>query len=198
MRILNVLVLISLVIFYVLFIGRTILLYKKGIKVWVIGSSTKNILEILLENILVPVLVFWSVFIIFLALNIKLPRFISMYLINFFWLKYVEIMFCYIGLLIFLLALISFGKAWRIGIDEKNSNELITEGIFKYTRNPIFLFMDMYFFGMALIYPNIVLIVMAICMIIGIHFQIIREEKFLKNKFHEKYNEYRKKTRRYF
>ena len=120
------------------------------------------------------------------------------YFLNFFWLKYVGILFCYIGLLIFLSALISFGKAWRIGIDERNSNELITGGIFKYTRNPIFLFMDMYFLGMALIYPNIVLIVMAICMVIGIHFQILREENFLKNKFIEKYIEYRKRTRRYF
>ena len=77
MGILNILVIITLVIFYILFLGRTVLLHKKGIKVWVIGSSTKNILEILLENILMPVLVFWSVFIVFLALNIKLPQIIS-------------------------------------------------------------------------------------------------------------------------
>ena len=198
MGIFDILVIISLVIFYILFLGRTILLHKKGIKVWVIGSSTKNIFEVLLENILMPVLIFWTIFIVLIAFNIKFPKIISMYLINFIWLKYTGILLCYIGLLIFLLALISFGKAWRIGIDEMNSNELITGGIFKYTRNPIFLFMDMYFLGMALIYPNIVLIVMAICMTVGIHFQILREEKFLKNKFNEKYIDYKKKTRRYF
>ena len=95
------------------------------------------------------------------------------------------------------MALISFGKAWRIGIDEKNSKDLITGGIFKYTRNPIFLFMDIYFFSISLIYPNFVLVVIAFCMIIGIHFQIIREENFLESKFGKKYDEYKRKTRRY-
>jgi hypothetical protein len=43
MDFIDILVIISLVLFYGLFIGRTILLYKKGIKVWVIGTSTKKI-----------------------------------------------------------------------------------------------------------------------------------------------------------
>jgi hypothetical protein len=65
---------------------------------------------------------------------------------------------CYAGLLLFLLALISFGAAWRIGIDEDNSPELITSGIFEYSRDPIFLFLDLYFAGIMLIYPNILFI----------------------------------------
>ena len=56
MDIIDFFVIISLVIFYILFIGRTILLYKNGTKVWVIGSSSKKIFEIILENILFPVL----------------------------------------------------------------------------------------------------------------------------------------------
>ena len=197
MNIIDVSVIISLIIFYVLFVGRTVLLYKNGVKVWVVGTSTKRILEIILENILFPVLILWSVFIIITALHINMPVIISNILIKIMWLKYIGIMFCYISLIIFLSALISFGKAWRIGIDENNSNELITSGIFKYSRNPIFLFMDMYFAGIMLIYPNIVFIIIAVCTIIGIHLQILREEKFLLNKFGEKYMEYKKKTRRY-
>ena len=193
----NILVLISLFLFYVLFIGRTIILYKRGIKVWVIGTSSKKILEIILENILMPVLVLWSIFVVLSALNILMPNIISKLLIDIFWLKYIGILFCYIGLMIFLMALISFGKSWRIGIDEKNSNDLITTGIFKYSRNPIFLFMDLYFMGIMLIYPNIVFIVVTICVIIGIHLQIIREEIFLLNKFGEEYIKYKKRTRRY-
>jgi len=198
MRLIDVFVIISLAIFYILFIGRTVLLYKKGIKVWVIGTSTKKLLEIILENILLPFLLLSSfIFIIITALQINLPVMISAYLININWIKYVGIILCYAGLVIFLFALISFGKAWRIGIDEENSNELITFGMFKFSRNPIFLFMDLYYIGIMLIYPNIIFILMATGTIIGIHFQILREEKFLENKFGEKYNEYRKNTRRY-
>ena len=191
------LVLTSLFLFYLLFIGRTIILYKHGIKVWVIGTSSKKLFEIILENILMPVLILWSIFVILTALNVLPSNIISKLLIDIFWLKYIGILFCYIGLIIFLMALVSFGKSWRIGIDEKDSNELITTEIFKYSRNPIFLFMDLYFMGIMLIYPNIVFIVVAICVIIGIHLQIIREEKHLLNKFGEGYIKYKKQTRRY-
>jgi protein-S-isoprenylcysteine O-methyltransferase Ste14 len=185
------------VIFYILFIGRTILLYKKGIKVWVIGTSAKKLFETVLENILFPVLVLWSGCIVITALRINLPAIISVYLVNIAWLKYAGIVFCYLGLIIFLLALISFGKAWRIGIDENNSNELVTGGIFKYSRNPIFLFMDLYFVGIMLIYPNVVFILTAIGTVTGIHLQILREEKFLRQRFGEKYIEYKGRTGRY-
>jgi protein-S-isoprenylcysteine O-methyltransferase Ste14 len=197
MNIIDVFVIISLAIFYILFIGRTILLYRKGIKVYVIGTSTKKLLEIILENILFPVLLLWSIYITITALHINVPAIISNYLINIVWIKYIGIILCYVGLIIFFLALISFGKAWRIGIDEKNSNELITDGIFKYSRNPIFLFMDLYFIGIMLIYPNIIFSIITMCTVIGLHFQIVREEKFLENKFGEEYNEYKKQTRRY-
>ena len=144
-----------------------------------------------------PVLILWGIFVVLTALNVLMPNIITKTWINIFWLKYVGILFCYIGLIIFLIALISFGKSWRIGIDEEKSNELITTGIFKYSRNPIFLFMDLYFMGIMLIYPNIVFIVITICVIIGIHLQIIREEKFLLKKFGREYIKYKEQTRRY-
>jgi protein-S-isoprenylcysteine O-methyltransferase Ste14 len=197
MNIIDILVIISLAIFYILFWGRTIILYKRGIKVWAIGTSTKKLFEIMLENILFPALVSWTVFVILVAFHVNLPAIISNYLINFVLLKYIGIIVCFIGLIIFLIALISIGKSWRIGIDENNSNELVTTGMFKHSRNPIFLFMDLYFTGIMLIYPNIVFIIIAVCTLIGIHLQILREEKFLLKKFGEKYIEYKKQTRRY-
>ena len=197
MEMINIMALISLFLFHLLFVGRTIILSRRGVKVWVIGTSSKKLFEIILENILMPFLVLWSIFVVLTALNVPMPGIISNILINIFWLKYAGILLCYIGLIIFLMALISFGKSWRIGIDESNSNELITAGIFKYSRNPIFLFMDLYFTGITLIYPNMVFIVVTICMITGIHLQILREEIFLLNKFGEEYIQYKKQTRRY-
>ncbi|GHU21719.1 hypothetical protein FACS1894164_02650 [Spirochaetia bacterium] len=197
MSLIDILVIISLVVFYALFIGRTIILYKKGVKVWVIGTSTKRTIEIILENILFPVLVLWSIYIILTSFHIELPNILSNNIFSILWIKYAGIIFCYIGLIIFFLALLSFGKAWRIGIDEQNSNELITNGVFKYSRNPIFLFMDLYFTGIMLIYSTIVFIIIAMEAVIGIHLQILREEKCLSEKFKKKYLEYKKQTRRY-
>jgi protein-S-isoprenylcysteine O-methyltransferase Ste14 len=197
MTVIDIFAIISLMVFYGLFIGRTIVLHKKGVKVWVIGTSTKKPFEKILETILFPVLVLWAVFVILTALHINLPIITANYLINIIWLRYIGIILCFVGLIIFLLALLSFGKSWRIGIDESNSNELITTGMFKYSRNPIFLFMDLYFMGIMLVYPNIIFIIIAICTIIGIHLQILREENFLLKKFGDNYMEYKKQTRRY-
>jgi protein-S-isoprenylcysteine O-methyltransferase Ste14 len=198
MNIIDILVIISLALFYILFLGRTILLYTQGIKVWVIGTSTKKLFEIVLEKILLPLaLIIQFVFIIIAALHIQTPAIVSNFVITIAWIKYIGIVFCYAGLILFLLALISFGKAWRIGIDENNSNSLITTGIFKYSRNPIFLFMDLYVTGIMAIYPTVIFLLLATGTIIGIHLQIVREERFLLHKFGEKYVEYKSRTRRY-
>jgi protein-S-isoprenylcysteine O-methyltransferase Ste14 len=132
-----------------------------------------------------------------MASNIRINYIVFEILFNVFLLKWIGVILCYAGIVVFLCALISFGKAWRIGIDETHSDELVTTGIFAVSRNPIFLFMDMYFMGILLIYPNILFIVATLCAIVGIHFQIIREEKFLLNRFGDKYAEYKRKTRRY-
>ncbi|MDR0724633.1 MAG: isoprenylcysteine carboxylmethyltransferase family protein [Prevotellaceae bacterium] len=193
----NILVITSLAIFYSLFIGRTALLYSDGIKVWVIGTSSQNRFEKILEGILFPFLLLWTISIVCMALNLRINHIVFEILFSVSLLKWIGIVWCYIGLFIFLWALISFGKAWRIGIDKTHSNELVMTGIFSLSRNPIFLFIDIYFMGILLIYPNILFITLTLCTIIGIHFQIIREEKFLLNKFGEKYAEYKRKTRRY-
>ena len=48
------------------------------------------------------------------------------------------------GVLILILALLSFGNSWRIGIDTRTPGQLVTTGIFAFSRNPIFVFMDLY------------------------------------------------------
>src|SRR5436853_1302710 len=39
------------------------------------------------------------------------------------------------GILIFAVALVSFGDSWRVGIDSQTAGKLITTGIFAYSRN---------------------------------------------------------------
>jgi protein-S-isoprenylcysteine O-methyltransferase Ste14 len=193
----DVMVLISLGLFYLLMFGRTVLLYRQGIKVWVIGTSAKNFFEAVLEKFMLPAaLCASSILILLAAVRADLPLLLTG-LVELPWLKYAGLVLCYGGLVIFLLALCSFGLAWRIGIDEHHSNTLITTGVFKYSRNPIFLFMDLYFAGVLLIYPAPAFLLLTLLTVVGIHLQILREEKFLANKFGEQYSAYKNKTRRY-
>jgi len=103
-----------------------------------------------------------------------------------------------IGLVIFGLALISFGDSWRIGIDRKTPSTLVTGGPFRFTRNPIFLFLDFFLAGIFLINGSLIFLISAILGALFLHYQILREERFLRDHYGDKYQRYCSRTSRYF
>ena len=166
----------------------------QGVPVFVLGKG-KRLPQKLIELALEPLLVLWTVQIVFTSVG--KPIFNLPYLWDLPAVQWIGIILCAVGIAIFIAALISFGTAWRVGIDDKNSDRLVTDGIFKYSRNPIFVFMNMYFFGVFLVYPTVFFLIFSICFTAGIHLQILNEERFLQSKFGDEYAEYKKKTRRY-
>jgi protein-S-isoprenylcysteine O-methyltransferase Ste14 len=94
------------------------------------------------------------------------------------------------GLAVFALALGAFGDAWRVGIDEQSPGELVTGGIFAHTRNPIFLFMDLYFVGTFLLNGRLIFLLVALLAIATIHLQIRQEERFLERTYGDAYRDY--------
>jgi len=189
----NIFVLVSLALFILLMVGRSVMLAKQGVKVWVINKSSKSLPKKILEILLIPGLILSFGLIIALAAEIlSLP-----YLWDARYTNVAGVVLCYIGLAIFLGALISFGESWRIGIDENNSDKLITGGVFRISRNPVFLFMDIYWLGITLVYPSILFAILMIAFVVGTHLQILSEEVFLREKFGEDYAQYCKRVRRY-
>ena len=185
---------ILLCIFWFLFMGRTIILMLRGVQVFVLAKG-KSLPERLLEIILMPALILWSLQVGFTVFGVPLipaPLFWEILAV-----QIIGVVLCAVGLVIFVFALISFGSSWRVGIDEEHSNEPVSGGIFAVTRNPIFLFMDLYFAGTFLIFPNWFFLLFFFFSAAGIHRQILNEEKFLRAKFGGAYEEYTRKTRRY-
>ena len=90
-----------------------------------------------------------------------------------------------------------FGNSFRVGIDEQKPDKLITTGMFAYSRNPIYVYFDMYFIGQFLIHRNIIIVAASAGFALAIHRQILREERFLSSHYGSEYDEYRSKTRRY-
>ena len=101
------------------------------------------------------------------------------------------------GLLTFILAFLSFGNSWRIGIDRKRPGTLVTEGIFRLTRNPIYLAFDLMFIGVFLIDGTWFFMVFGFLAVIACHFQILREEEFLRRQYGDEFEAYRNRTARY-
>ena len=80
----------------------------------------------------------------------------------------------------------------------KKVNKLITSGIYKYSRNPMYLGLLMIVISTSIFYLNIFSITTPILFYYWINrFQIKREEIFLSEKFGKEYLFYKNKTRRW-
>ncbi len=110
----------------------------------------------------------------------------------------------YVGwaLLIFSLVFVWFAQgnmrdSWRIGIDEVNKTQLITTGLFAFSRNPIFLGIMIANAGLFLVLPNAFTLLIVSLSTISINTQIRLEEVFLAKEFGQEYVQYSKSVNRW-
>ena len=112
----------------------------------------------------------------------------------------ISIIILLIGVLILTNPIFKFIKS-KTTIDPikfKKVNKLITSGIYKYSRNPMYLGLLMIVISTSIFYLNIFSIITPIFFYFWINrFQIKREEIFLTEKFGEEYMSYKIKTRRW-
>lgn len=102
-----------------------------------------------------------------------------------------------VGVVFFELAIFYMKCSWRVGVDSNTKTDLITNGIYKYSRNPAFVGFDMMFIGLFLTYTNIYTFIVMGVNIVAIHLQILQEEKYLKDSFGDEYHVYKRATPRY-
>jgi protein-S-isoprenylcysteine O-methyltransferase Ste14 len=191
---------IFLITFFVIFIGRSILLFvSQKINPFVLGVGKKGIRKFL-EYFLLPGLTYWAFEIVNVSLHLNIPILPNLLTAPLFDSIYTGIAGCALmvpGLVLFILSLVNFGSSWRVGVDVKTSGKLVTSGVFCVTRNPIFVFLDLYFIGTFLINASLFFLICLVIIIPAMHFQILEEEKFLESKYQDEYREYKKKVRRY-
>ena len=114
--------------------------------------------------------------------------------------KLISFIILLIGVLILITPIFKFIKS-KTTIDPikfKKVNKLITSGIYKYSRNPMYLGLLMIVTSTSIFYLNIFSIITPIIFYCWINrFQIKREEIFLTEKFGNDYILYKTKTRRW-
>lgn len=102
-----------------------------------------------------------------------------------------------LGDLVFLISVICMKDSWRAGIPESGKTKLITNGIYKFSRNPAFFGFDLMYIGVLLMFFNPVNLIFSLFPIIMLHLQILQEEKYMEATFGKEYLDYKKKTFRY-
>jgi protein-S-isoprenylcysteine O-methyltransferase Ste14 len=105
--------------------------------------------------------------------------------------------FCAVGLVLMLLGLVSFGKSFRVGIDTERSGQLVTSGVFAFSRNPIYVAFAFVLLGQFLIFPNWILLAYTAAGVWLFHRQVLREEDYLRRHYGDGYADYCRRVRRY-
>lgn len=177
-----------LAVFYAIYFGKMIIQKKKGITTHQIGKRKEKKLHTV--EALMSVATFSVVIIqllsIFFDWNIMPSgaRFTG---------------FCIAGIgdIFFLISVIYMKDSWRAGIPEKDKTKLVTDGIYKFSRNPAFVGFDFMYIGVLLMFFNIGTLLFSLFSIMMLHLQILQEEKYMAKTFGEEYLEYKKKVFRY-
>jgi protein-S-isoprenylcysteine O-methyltransferase Ste14 len=94
------------------------------------------------------------------------------------------------GVSLYVLALRDFGASWRFTIDRSRAGELVTTGVFAFTRNPVYLALVLVALGVSLALGSGLLLLLACGAPVYFHFLIQREERFLAAHYGEPYASY--------
>jgi protein-S-isoprenylcysteine O-methyltransferase Ste14 len=192
--------LVSFLILIILIYIRVVNLKRKGVKVSS-GSGKKTKTTVFLYPVFLLILLLWVWEMMKPAFQINfsiLPEKLTKPLIESISITIAGTILTGIALVLLTLTLIHFKNSLRFGMDEENRGKLITTGVFSLSRNPFFLSLDLFFIGIAILLPNLFFIGFAVLALVGIHFFILKEEKFMHNLYRKEYLKYQRKVRRYF
>lgn len=94
------------------------------------------------------------------------------------------------GIVFLVIAQLDLGASWRIGIEEGTSPGLVTSGLYRFCRNPIFLAILTVLTGYTLLLPTRLSIILLLGAFIGIRQQVLTEEAYLLRAYGDAYRGY--------
>lgn len=121
---------------------------------------------------------------------------VPIYYLDIIELKWIGLILMHLALGWIVIAQQQMSNSWRIGIDEQRATDLVTGGLFRYSRNPIFLGMLVSLAGLFLVLPNALSFFATLTTYFIIQIQIRLEEEFLERKHGANYITYKKKVSR--
>jgi protein-S-isoprenylcysteine O-methyltransferase Ste14 len=117
-------------------------------------------------------------------------------LANLIWYRWVGVFMVVSGMIIALSATREMGSSLTPWPKPKQNGKLVTSGVFRYTRNPIYLGLIIASYGWALSQWSIISLLGAAILRFWLSVKISKEEEFLEEQFGDDYLDYLKKTAR--
>jgi len=103
-----------------------------------------------------------------------------------------------IGLVFGFVSQLQMGDSWRLGLNENETTQLIDHGIYKFSRNPIYLGYLISNIGFFMLMPNAISLSILALSYVSIAIKIRLEENHLIKKNGLEYERYLKRVRRWF
>lgn len=114
------------------------------------------------------------------------------------WVEAAGICITALGVSAFVMSVIQMKDNWRAGVQKEDKTQLVTDGIYRISRNPAFLGFDLMYIGILVLFFTPWLCAATAAALILFHLQIVNvEEDFLQEAFGEEYLQYKKKVCRY-
>lgn len=95
------------------------------------------------------------------------------------------------------IAQLQMGNSWRIGIDARQKTALIQTGLYRYSRNPIYLGILLAHLGFFMVLPNVLSFLYLVLSYTTVQLHVRLEEAYLKEKHGVQFLEYCEKVRRW-
>ena len=102
-----------------------------------------------------------------------------------------------LGLWLFRRSHIELGKNWSISLDLREGHQLVTSGLYRHVRHPMYTSIFLYALGQALVVPNwIVGPANLVAFFVLFTVRVEPEEQMMTDKFGDQYRNYMSKTKR--
>ncbi len=192
--------LIMMVLFFLVFFGRGVVMRRRGQAHAIPSNEGKKPLGLFIEKSFMLVWIAFAVYVTAYALHINwlmVPAALHAKILDSLIAQIAGVLLIVTGFLFFIGAMASMSESWRMGVDYRNPGDLVTTGAFEASRNPVFLFFDIYFIATFLINGTWFFLILAAYAISAIHYQILQEEKSLEKIHRATYLDYKSRIRRY-
>lgn len=190
MKTLQIAALSILALFYIAYFTKMLLQAKKGVKTNQMAKGSKPRKLVIIESLLkMATYCIIPVEIISILCDLRMWKSPA---------ARIGIIIAAFGVTVFVIAMTTMRDSWRAGIPEKDKTALVTNGIYRLSRNPAFLGFDLMYLGILISFFNYLHLLFALFAVLMLHLQILQEEAFLTATFGDPYTDYKKRTGRYF